>query len=228
MFETPEFFDRVSSTQDIAKTYPVGSVIVAKQQDKGRGRMGRTWVSEPGNLFFSAVLPEYEKPYLYGFVASLSVAEALASYSPRLKWPNDVLLQNKKVCGLLLEHENDKVILGVGVNIVSSPKEGMLYETISLKDVGPVPTVEQLLTVCLTCLEKNIQQLMDSGFAPIRRRWLEYAMGLGQHIRVALPNETLEGEFEGLTEEGFLRLRLSDGQIKIIVAGDVNPALKEA
>ena len=53
-------------------------------------------------------------------------------------------------------------------------------------------------------------------------------MGLGQHIRVALPNETLEGEFEGLTEEGFLRLRLSDGQIKIIVAGDVNPALKEA
>ena len=113
------------------------------------------------------------------------------------------------------------------MNIVSSPKQGMLYETVSLKEVGPAPTIEQLLSVCLSCLEKNIQQLMDMGFAAIRRRWLEYATGLGQHIRVALPNETLEGEFEGLSEDGFLRLRLPTGQIKTIEAGDVNPALKE-
>ncbi|MBP5161054.1 MAG: biotin--[acetyl-CoA-carboxylase] ligase [Alphaproteobacteria bacterium] len=227
MFETPDFFDCVGSTQDVAKSYPVGSVIVARRQEQGRGRMGRTWVSEPGNLFFSVVLPEYDKPYLYGFAASLAIADALASYSPRLKWPNDVLLQNKKVCGLLLEHADEKVILGIGVNIVSSPKKNMLYETVCLKDVGPVPTVEQLLSVCLACLEKNIQQLMDMGFGPVRRRWLEYATGIGQHIRVALPNETLEGEFEGLSEDGFLRLRLPTGQIKVIMAGDVNPALKE-
>ena len=110
------FLDKVESTNDVAASLPLKTCVVAKEQTKARGRMGRRWISLEGNLFFSLVLKNYgiQTPLL-SFVLSLSVAECLKEFDASIEWPNDVLIKGKKISGILLENLEDKVIEALGL-----------------------------------------------------------------------------------------------------------------
>ncbi|MDR2901539.1 MAG: biotin--[acetyl-CoA-carboxylase] ligase [Lactobacillales bacterium] len=162
---TLHFFETLESTNDTAKAYPIGSVIIADIQTGGKGRNGRMWQSPKGNLFLSAVLPDYGDltPYL-SFLAGVAVVEALPEWPLKLKWPNDVLLDGKKICGILLEREENKVIMGIGINVSTLPTGDFLYRVGCLKGALSLEKVRERVLISLS---ENLKEFEESGFAGI-------------------------------------------------------------
>ena len=214
------FKETCTSTNDVAKELPVYTAVYAGRQTNGRGRMGRSWQDGQGNLMTSIVLPKPKQAHLFSFLASLAVAQSIAFLSPRIKWPNDILVEGKKICGILLETHEDKLIIGIGVNIESCPKTGMLYETTCLKEHGCAVNAKKLLSDILQNLSFVIECFEKKGFAPVRLEWLEFACGIGQPITVNLPNKSINGTFSGIDESGALIL-INKNQTQFITAGDV-------
>ena len=215
------YFKDVHSTNDMAVDYPTGSVLIAETQSAGRGRYGRKWLSEKGNLFLSAVLPSTgnETPLLT-FAAAVAVAESLSDFgvNVQIKWPNDILLHDGKLAGILLERIDEKVIIGIGLNLISAPNHDVMYPTSSLN--GQIEKKELEQKICEK-LGFYANLLFETGFDPIRSKWLNYAIGIGESIRVSLPNETIVGIFEELTPQGAISLKQSDKTHRLITVGDV-------
>ena len=212
---------------------PDGTLIWAKEQSEGRGRRGRTWVSPPGNLYCSLVLrPDValQRAAEFSFIGALAMFDTLgtigeAGHQVQLKWPNDILLNEHKVAGLLLETEStgsgvaDWIILGLGLNVAVFPGDTEFPAT-SLRAEGWGATeIDGLESFCRHFLKWTNIWLAE-GFAPIRKNWLWRCHGKGEEIEVRLENETLTGVFEDLDERGALMLKTSDGMRKITV-GDV-------
>lgn len=197
---------------------PPGTVVMAETQTAGRGRYGRTWQSPKGNLYMSLVLPDMGKntPYI-AFLTAVAVADSLPDFNVSLKWPNDVLLDGKKLAGILVEKVGDKVIVGIGVNIISNPTENVLYPTASLEGrLRPMTVAKRILLQYNTLLE-----LLDKkGFKAIRTRWLSCAKGLGQAMSVHLADSEVQGIFKGISATGALLLKEKRSTRKITV-GDV-------
>jgi BirA family transcriptional regulator, biotin operon repressor / biotin---[acetyl-CoA-carboxylase] ligase len=232
----------IGSTNDEARRLaregaPESTLVWADAQAAGRGRRGRRWQSPPGNLYLSLVLrpdaPPSRAPQL-GFVAALSLGDALdrlAGLGPslRFKWPNDVLADGRKLAGILLESEMaaggglDFVILGIGVNLVSAPRD-VEYPATSLAAQGyPAITPAALLEAFAARFVYWTERWRTEGFGPVRTAWLERAGGIGEAIRVRLEKLTLDGRFLDLDEDGALVLEGSDGRRRI-AAGEVFPA----
>ena len=234
-------FDELDSTNEEAKRLARaggchGAVIWAKKQSAGRGRQGRNWVSDEGNLFVSVLLKP-EKPLAelaeLSFVAALAVQEAIApmlSAPDKLqtKWPNDILLDGKKISGILLESfrtENDKqwVVVGVGVNVDSFPTQTEFPAT-CLKDAGvELVSAKIILSRFIHHFIDRYDEWNSKGFAGIRKNWLAHAFGLNQKLVARLPNENIEGIFEGIDVGGGLILTLDNGKKQTVNAGDVFP-----
>ena len=213
-------FDEVGSTNEIAMSFPAHSVIIAARQTKGRGRYGRKWESPTGNLYLSAVVNDFGKETpLLAFLAGVSVAEALAEFKVRLKWPNDVLLNGGKVAGILLERtDKNTIVIGIGINVANAPTEKMMYQTASLNNKI---TLADLETKLLKTMENNLDLFQNDRFDAIRKKWLSFAEGIGQKIQVHLPNQTLTGQFTQLSPQGELILETPDKVVHKISAGDV-------
>lgn len=213
-------FESLASTNDTAKEFDPYSVIHAHMQTKGRGRNNRSWQSMDGNLFCSIVLPLTNNASAYSFVAGVALAQTLAHLSPRIKWPNDVLIEGKKIAGILLEPSDDKLIIGIGVNVKNHPTENMLYQTTSLAALGDDVSALQVLDRLLENMTDVMNILDKHGFSKIRQTWMEYATGLGLPIKVRLPNMELTGIFETIADDGALILGTTEGK-RTITAGDV-------
>ena len=213
---------------------PEGTLIWAERQSGGKGRQGRSWVSPPGNLYMSVILkpnrPPAETAQL-SFVAALAVGEALTallSDHARLsyKWPNDVLLDGRKVSGILLESDGGVdshlvwMVLGIGVNVTSSPRN-LSFEATDLAACGADVSAADVLSIVSEAFLTALQRWQAEGFGLIRERWLSRAANLGEIIEVRLPAETIEGRFEGLDEYGALLLGGADQTVRRISAGDV-------
>lgn len=220
-------FEKCESTNDLAKEYPPFSCVRALVQTKGRGRLGRVWSSEKGNLFVSYVFPPVCRPSDMSFVAAVGVALALKEYAPHLKWPNDVLIDGAKVCGILTETsfigmKPEKTVVGIGVNIASSPKgEGILYKTACLNEKGASRTPEEVQGCLNEALTETFALYQKEGFEAIRQKWLSFALPKGQKIKVRLPDKEEEGLFLGINEDGSLILELKNKETRVISAGDV-------
>jgi len=201
-----------------AQACPPGTVIMTETQTAGRGRYGRTWQSPKGNLYMSLVLPDMGKntPYI-AFLTAVAVADSLPDFNVSLKWPNDILLDGKKLAGILVERSGDKIIVGIGVNIISNPTENVLYPTASLEGrLRPMTVAKRILLQYNTLLE-----LLDKkGFKAIRTRWLACAKGLGQAMSVHLADSEVQGIFKGISATGALLLKEKRRTRKITV-GDV-------
>lgn len=238
-------FDTLASTSDEARRLarngaPEGTMVMARIQTAGRGRQGRTWVSQPGNLHASLLLrPDAPMARVaqLGFAAGLAVADAVHAFAPKasvtLKWPNDVLLDGRKAAGILLESEGDAagrvafVVMGIGVNLAASPV-GTEFPATSLKAAaGTAPKPEAFLAALAPALVLWYERWRADGFAGLRRAWLERAAGLGQALRARLPGETVEGRFAGLDDDGMLLLDAPGGRRRI-AAGDVFPMVVES
>jgi len=213
-----------------------GTLVWARRQTAGRGRQGRDWDSPPGNLYLSLVLrPDcaVNRAAQLGFAAALAVGDAVGSVGPAMleityKWPNDVLLNDRKVAGILLESRTsggaalDWLVLGVGVNVVSHPKEARFPAT-DLKYEGAPPTVDavDLLESFSRHFMAWTNRWLDDGFVPLRRAWLNHAHDLGEEIEARLPRGTLRGTFRDINQHGALVLELQDGTRRVITAGDI-------
>lgn len=218
--------DSVGSTNDEAgrladEGAPEGTVVWAREQVGGRGRRGRRWVSPRGNLYSSTIVRpacSAARAAELGFVAALAVADLVATgRSLRLKWPNDVLVDEGKVAGILPESSVrqdglvDHVVLGIGVNVGFAPMlPEMRYPGATLGG-----SVEAALEGLTAALARWLGEWREAGFEVIRARWLEKAGPLGADIDVKLGEELVSGRFAGLDGTGALLLETSAGPRKI-------------
>ena len=204
--------------------------IVAKTQTAGRGRRGRTWVSEPGNLYASLLLSDPAPPERFpelSFVAALALHDAVGGRIPGLasrlvlKWPNDLLIDRNKFAGILVEGEGAAVAIGIGVNCVHHPDRTETPAT-DLASAGVRTSPESLFAPLSGAMATRLAQWnRGAGFAEIRADWLARAAGVGKPIRVKSGETELSGQFEGIDETGRLVLRLADGTMQAVAAGDV-------
>jgi BirA family biotin operon repressor/biotin-[acetyl-CoA-carboxylase] ligase len=211
--------------------------IWSLRQSAGRGRNGRQWQSQHGNLFaslivgFNCPLSTAAQLALLAGVVAYDTAEKLLPREARselmLKWPNDVLLKGGKVAGMLLESASEaqpnrcKVIIGTGINLVTFPPDLELQAT-SLAAHGstatPAASFETLAAVTDAWLARWGEGV---AFQTVRRAWLDRAGPTGRPLRVRLHGEEVEGSYAGLDSGGALRLLMSDGAERRIAAGDV-------
>jgi BirA family biotin operon repressor/biotin-[acetyl-CoA-carboxylase] ligase len=206
--------------------------ITAAKQETGRGRRGKDWASPPGNLYTSLLLtdpaPQAVASQL-SFVAALALHDAVAEGAPQLgpllkvKWPNDLLLGGAKIAGILIEAESGPpftAVIGMGVNCASHPAETP-YPATDLAAAGARVAPEALLSALAVTMQARLAQWdRGAGFAAIRDAWIRRVAGLGEDIRVRLPEREFAGRFEGLDEAGRLLVRGADG-ITAVTAGEV-------
>ena len=227
-------YEEVSSTNDIAYQLSKNiqpkqkTVVTAQKQTKGRGRRGRDWISLEGNLFMSMLFPcSLQESGAMPLMTSLAILNTVLRLSPqaqiKLKWPNDVLLNNCKLSGILLERgEKDSLIIGVGINIKKNPDPAaMLYPTTCLMANGINCNRIQFLKLFLDEFDKIHEQYTLAGMPMIASLWLKHAKGINSPVVVHTPKGEERGLFKGLNLDGMMQLETSDGKIKIISAGDV-------
>lgn len=215
--------------------------ITAACQTAGRGRRGRSFVSERGNLYATLLLTNAspaDRAAELGFVAALAVHDAIAEVAielgPRLavKWPNDLLCDGAKLAGILVEGESATgqplvTVVGIGINCAHHPLQTD-HPATDLLAAGTHVTPERLFTVLSrTLLERLREWDRGAGFAATRAAWLARAAGLGMPVRVKLSDRQLEGRFETLDPAGRLVLSRSDRTVEIITAGDVFPISRQ-
>src|SRR5262245_11429932 len=207
--------------------------VTAGRQSAGRGRRGRAWVSEPGNLYASLLLtapvPAGHRPQL-SFVAALAVHDAVAAVATHIepllaiKWPNDLLLAGAKFAGILLEGESGgtgALVVGIGINCANHPGDTEDPATDLAAAGAPVAPATAFAALAVQMLER-IGKWEDGGGVPaVRADWLARAAGIGDAVRVRLADREIVGRFEALDPAGGLVLRLPDGAATTIAAGDV-------
>ena len=237
------FSRRVSSTNEWAKKLareatPEGTVVIAETQTHGRGRLCREWISPLGGLWFSVILRPKLRPARVPqltFVAGLAVAETLREqYGLRTetKWPNDVLVNGRKICGILGEtstagKEINAVVLGIGINANFAAErvlpESLIAEPTSLEtELNRKIRLEELFNMLLMKLEATYMLYRRKGFSPILKQWKRYAGFLSQKVYVTERNEKIAGVAFDVDEDGVLILLLQDGMLKHVSAGDVS------
>ncbi|HYJ53759.1 MAG TPA: biotin--[acetyl-CoA-carboxylase] ligase [Allosphingosinicella sp.] len=211
-----------STNDDVAELaregWPEGTWLRAGRQTGGKGRQGREWRSPGGNLYASTLvrlLPGDPPAPTLALVAAVALQEVARRHAPevRIKWPNDLLVEGAKVAGILLERHGDAVVIGFGVNLATHPEDLGRPATSLGTPVAPDAFLERLATA----LRDWLTLWRKEGFATVRAAWLRAAHPAG----TPLVSNGAEGVFEGLDESGALRLRLADGSIRLIHAGDV-------
>lgn len=211
--------------------------VRADAQTDGRGRRGRDWVSPKGNFYGTAVYAYDGDPQdaaKLSFVAAIGVANSLSAYSltttPSLKWPNDVLLDGRKAAGLLLEAKPGRVLVGIGVNLVSHPDGGNIPATHLLEHMDPnalnsdepeFTGAEGFLAILSARFDAAFRKHLAYGFSATRADWTALAKGLPGPVTVRLPSESFTGQAQSLLENGALRVVTRDGTIRDVHAGDV-------
>ncbi len=200
-----------------------GYWLVADRQAGGRGRQGRVWEGGAGNFMGSTIVRRGQgdpPAQTLAFVAGLAVIEALRPHCDglRLKWPNDVLLGGGKLAGILLEAEGDAVIVGIGANLAVAPPVADRPVARLPQPVARDTFAEQLAQ----CFAGQVARWRTYGVEPLLTRWSAAAHPLGEMLSVHEPGGArLSGRFGGLDPDGALLLRLADGSVSAIHAGDV-------
>jgi BirA family biotin operon repressor/biotin-[acetyl-CoA-carboxylase] ligase len=232
-------FDTIDSTNEEARRLAQAGErgplwITAGEQTAGRGRRGRSWVSPRGNLSATLLIdpgkPAGECAQL-SFVAALAASDAVSALAPgssvKVKWPNDVLAEGRKIAGILLESASSGgaapgwLVIGIGINLAAHPPDTEFPAT-SLPALGAMaPLPEDGLLHLAAAFAKWYDIWRAEGFAPIRDAWLARAAGLGTRIRARLQNGELVGVFEGIDMSGALLLREAQDRVRTIAAGEV-------
>jgi len=234
-----EAYDELDSTNAEARRRAeageAGPVwITARTQTAGRGRRGRSWATDEGNLaatLLTTTGAAAAEAAQVSFLAALAAADladtCLGPGAAQLKWPNDVLVYGRKAVGVLVESgpRPDRTLwlaVGIGVNLARHPTDVERPATSFAEHVaGRPPEPRQALEILAGRFERWRALWEAEGFAPIAQAWTDRAYGLGRACEARLPNRTLTGVAEGMDPDGALRLRLDDGTVERITAGDV-------
>lgn len=204
-------------------------IVYADTQNSGRGRHGREWQSPAGNLYCSfAFRPEHEMELFgfYAYIVALSLYDAVyklglnSDASMALKWPNDLMINDAKAAGILMEHERindqDYLLIGVGVNITNAPSEKS--KVLDVVHGGNI-TTQNLLSLILDAFDKYQKVFSDGGRQKIIEEWQSKAWRLGEGIMAKLGREVLKGQFDHIDDIGAMIIQLENGQKRRITAG---------
>ena len=216
-------FKSLDSTNNKAKSYPINSVIVSEEQTKGKGRFKRDWSSSKGGIYLSIVLENASPQYLT-FIAAISVKKAIEkSYKikTKIKWPNDLIFEKKKVCGILTEIKNNKVIVGIGINTNNKIPKPLKEKAISLKDINRKQIDnKKIIKLILNYFKKYYNELKDKNYNKIINDWKKNSF-IGCKIEVKTLNKTYEGTAYNIDKDCFLVLKDKKGKKITIREGDV-------
>lgn len=224
-------YEVLPSTSDLCRSLaeagePDGLAVLARRQTQGRGSRGREWIAPPGNLNLSVLIRPREmvaSAAQWALLAAVALAEALAPTARlQVKWPNDLLLDGRKVAGILLDSADDGrgglawLVIGMGVNLAQTPS---LYD----REAGSLQSAElpeQVASRVLERLEAWRQVRLLDGFAPVRAAWLSRAQEIGATVSLRIGEERRGGQFAGLGEDGSLLLR-TGGRVHAFTTGEV-------
>ena len=239
------YYEKISSTQLVAGELAAagvdeGTIIVAESQTGGRGRIGRSWASPPGGIYLSIILRPAIKPseaLRFPLIAGVAVAQAikqLTGLKPCLKWPNDIIIEGRKVGGILTEMSSEMdrinyIIIGIGINAnTESFPDGIRGIATSLRaECGKEVSRVKLVQGILTQLESLYQVFQVSGFETIREKWKAHSNTIGSWVSVRGERDQVEGEAIDIDEDGALILRKANGTLERIIAGDVLVSLNQ-
>jgi BirA family transcriptional regulator, biotin operon repressor / biotin---[acetyl-CoA-carboxylase] ligase len=226
-------FEATASTNIVARQLAEGgaeegTVVVTETQTRGKGRLGRQWVAPPGGAWLSVVLkPGIDPAHAASItlLAAVSVAKVLRQWGAEavIKWPNDVLVNGKKICGILTEMsaETDAVsfiVLGIGVNLNNDVP---LETATTLKaELGHRIDLVKFVRGLLESLEEDYLTFKEQGFTPILWSWRRYSDTLGRPVEVAYQGEIIKGVAQDIADDGALIVKTKDGTIRKIVSGD--------
>ncbi|MFA6078914.1 MAG: biotin--[acetyl-CoA-carboxylase] ligase [Candidatus Omnitrophota bacterium] len=233
----------VDSTNDVAyslaeKGMKEGAVILAEEQAHGKGRHGRKWVSHPkGGIYMSCILRPNIPPNEIAritLLAAVAVAKSVREVSgmpAMIKWPNDILLNSRKICGILTEMKAEQdtvdfIILGIGIN-VNTPSNHLPEGATSLREEmarsGRVESISrvELAKKVIEHIEENYNILKKEGFDPIIDAWKHYSAMLGSRVKVVMQNKTFEAQAYDIDSDGALLVRRERGILQRVSSGDV-------
>lgn len=238
-----DYYTSCTSTQIIAadkarQGASHGTVIISEEQTAGKGRLERSWDSTANKGIWMSVIirpnisPEFAAQFtLVSAVAINQAIQEVTNLTPQIKWPNDILINGKKVTGILTELQADmdivhSIIIGIGVNVnqeLSAFDESIQNIATSLKmENGEEVDRSLLVAKILYYLEKYGDLYVEKGFEPIKILWESHNCTIGKRIRATMLRETLEGVALGITKDGVLELRLDSGEIRGIYSADIH------
>lgn len=241
------YYQKLSSTNTVAKKMILeskdklaeGTIVIAEEQSEGRGRSGKNWVSPPGGLWLSIVLFPTVKPADFTLITltmAVAVAKTIKQLSDKInvqiKWPNDILIGNKKICGILTEVNivNKRIqwaIVGIGINVNNESSFlpiNIKESSVSLKDItGQIIDRVNLAQLLLMEIEKQYDILKKGGFETILKEWKSYNNSIGKEIKIATEKGILDGRVVDINERGSLMLKTVKENIYEIISGTVLP-----
>ena len=242
------YYPEIGSTNDEAFRLggcgsPEGTAVIADSQTKGKGRLQRVWHSPPGSNIYTSILfrPTFapDQATQISIAAGVAVAEIISEYYPghvQLKWPNDVLLNKKKVCGILAQMKTsardiDFVVLGMGINVNIGynqlPADIRTIATSLAIETGREIDRMELIISLYANIAKWYKQLMQKGFGAIKEKWLNLAPMISQNVQVMFHNEGVSGKALGLDDDGSLIILTVNNETVKVSAGDAT-ILKES
>lgn len=235
-------FDEVESTQKIAhdeaqQEVPNGTLVIADSQTGGRGRLARTWYSARGKGIWMSLIArphlsieQAPQLTLVTAVAIIHTLKEVTGLEAQIKWPNDILLNGKKITGILTELQADPdriqaVIIGIGMNVNQQEtdfEDEITSIATSLRiESGKKWERAEIIGELMNQLEKYVHMYETHGFSPIKMLWESYSVTIGKKLTARMVNETLRGEAIGISENGLLQLKLRDGSIRSIYSADI-------
>jgi birA, biotin-[acetyl-CoA-carboxylase] ligase region len=242
------YYPEIGSTNDEAfrlgvSGAPEGTAVIADSQTKGKGRLQRVWHSPSGsNIYTSIILRPNFKPDQapqISIAAGVAMAEIVSEYCPgqvQLKWPNDVLLNQKKVCGILSQIKTsqnsiDFVVLGIGINVNIGynqlpPDIRTIATSLAIETGREIDRLELIISLYEN-IAKWYKQLMQNGFCAIKEKWLNLAPMISQKVRVMFHDEVVSGKALGLDDDGLLIILTVNNETVKVSAGDAT-ILKES
>ena len=220
------YFDSLESTNEHAKTLikgaPEGAVILVDQQTGGRGRFGKQWYSPEGGIWMSVILRPLD-PSLITIIAGIAVCRALHMNGvlPGIKWPNDIVLNGKKIGGTLTEIIDKTIILGIGVNLNIREFPDELEATASSVFLETKKHLEKKMVFDVLCkqLDDCYIMLKQNKVTDLLTEWRHYTILLGQQVVIEMPDKELSGKVLDISRDGALIVMRSDGKIMKVVAG---------
>jgi BirA family biotin operon repressor/biotin-[acetyl-CoA-carboxylase] ligase len=232
------YFDEVNSTNEkaneLAANVEEGTVIIAEKQKEGRGRVGREWTSPKGGVYVSVIL----KPKIRSIdapkitlITGIAVAKVIRKLGldAKLKWPNDVLIHGKKVCGILTsisakEGKIDHIIIGIGINAnvdISTFPQKLQESATSLKEeLKKEVSMEKIIEDILYEIEINYETFKKGNIDYLLNEWKRLSDTIGKKVKIKMRTEVIEGEAVAVTREGELVIKLEDDSLKNIIAGE--------
>ena len=218
-------YDVVDTTMNVAKNFKANTIIIAQKQTSGKGKGNRVWNRENNNnLYFSLIIEANNNKLDYSqvsFITSVAMRYAISEFDNKnnsiiSKWPNDILINNKKAVGILLEFDNNKLIIGPGININFFP-DNVNFNATSLKNEGIIVDKYTLLKRFLANFDYLFKEWEQNGFSSIRTKWLKSSYKLHQTIKVG----DIEGIFEDIDNDGTLIVKMANGKYHFVKSGDV-------